>query len=166
MVRSAVRGAVAFAMFLALAAQSISQTIEGADPAPFVSASNLHRVFIQPGDAVLERLVDARAILRLEDYGSFAMAVVDERALGGRFAFLAAGFDIRDNEAVIGFSEAGIDATDAETVARSQRIIPEELLSTGELASDLMIAIADLERLRNTLSCTTTLPRSTTRLIG
>jgi subtilisin-like proprotein convertase family protein len=150
------RGGWAFALACALVSSARAQEASAADRA-YVSASHLHRAHFDPADPRLAQLIEQGAVVRAEDYGSFAMAVIDDRVVGGARALLALELDLRDDHAVIGFNELAIDTADERTAAESLSQIPEDLRSSGELTRDLMIVqfsgpIRDewLERLERT----------------
>lgn len=92
-----------------------------------------HWIALHPGDANLGRILEKEALVHLEDYGSFAIAVIDERALGGREAFLNAGLDVRDHMRLVGFGAAPVDTSSPDTIAASLLDLPEDL--RVELAS-------------------------------
>jgi hypothetical protein len=115
--------ASAFLALLLLAATASAQEA----PDRELSRGVEHRVFFAPGDPELESLRAADAVLRIEDYGSFAMAVVDERRAGGRTAFLERGLDVRDDQAVVSITAFALDTADRETLAARLASIPERL---------------------------------------
>lgn len=86
-----------------------------------------HWANLRPGDPLLGRLLEKNALVHLEDYGSFAMAVFDERAFGGRAAVMEAGFDLCDHMRWVGFAGAAVDTSSPETVAASLLALPEDL---------------------------------------
>ena len=82
------------AVHLVCAWQVLSLATQAQEPfgAPdYVSPAAEHRVFFSPGDPVLASLRAAGAVRRAEDYGSFVLAIVDERLAGGRDGLLALG---------------------------------------------------------------------------
>ncbi len=88
-----------------------------------------HWVAFQPGDAMLGRALEQHALVHLEDYGSFAIGIVDEALFGGRDAFANAGFDVRDHMGIVGFDGAPIDTSSPEHAAASLATLPAHLLT-------------------------------------
>ncbi|MCK6446758.1 MAG: PKD domain-containing protein [Planctomycetes bacterium] len=81
----------------------------------------LHRVLVdtQSKAATLARLASEQGLVRTHDYGSFALAVIDERAYPSRDALRAAGYEFHDENELVVFNEI---------VLRGQA--PEATLST------------------------------------
>lgn len=107
--------------------------------ARYVSPSHFHRVMLFPKDGMTETLSRYGAIVRLEDYGSFAVAVVDDRMVGGVDGLANLGCPPSDHEAVVSFNALAIDTADAETLAKALDSIPEFARTTDSLEEDLVV---------------------------
>lgn len=127
-----------FALAVLLASFSTAQTTE-TSPGVYISPSNIHRALFTSRDARFERLAATGAVLHVEDYGSFLLAIFDEAKLGGRPALPSFELDINDEQAVIGFTGLEIDTADETTIGLALAQIPAELKSISDGRRDLLI---------------------------
>ncbi len=116
-------------VLLCLASALFAQTD---DTTPYVSASPVHRVWFAADDRRFDELVEQRAVTSFHDYGSFLVATVDERSVGGRGAFLSLGLAIEDRMGVVGFNAAALDTADPAMLARVFATIPAGLRGDDE----------------------------------
>jgi hypothetical protein len=111
-----------------VAASLLSQVVNAPG---YVSPGPLHRAGFEVGDPAFEALRATGAVVATEDYGSFLLATVDERLLGGREALLKFGLELRDYEAVVGFNAAAFDTAHPPSVKAALDAIPP-LFRQGE----------------------------------
>jgi hypothetical protein len=110
-----------------IATAIIARAQEPGSPDVYVSPSFDHRLTFAPGDPGLARLVASGAATRVEDYGAFIVAVVDERLAGGRDALSSIGGELRDDFAVVGLNGFELDTADADGLAAKLASIPDFL---------------------------------------
>lgn len=91
----------------------------------FQSNGPTHRIAVTPGSPLLGQLAEKRAVLHVEDYGSYLYMVVDAAASGGASFLRAAGAEMRDEDAVIGINGMAFDTADRERTARVLATMPE-----------------------------------------
>ncbi len=86
----------------------------------------LHKVWLEGSEreAQRARLQASGALVRLHDYGAFALAIVDARAFAGEAQLLAGGYDFRDEQDLMVFNELVLDSRQGE---RALAALPPDL---------------------------------------
>jgi PKD repeat protein len=89
---------------------------ELAVPDAWFGPGPLHKVLVPAGErrAAQAQLGAQGGLVRWRDHGAFALAIVDERAFGGREALRASGLAIHDEHDLMVFNELVVDGTRAE----------------------------------------------------
>jgi len=108
-------------------------TVSLAIPDDFVATGPLHRVIVRLGDPALAILNDLRAIVSSEDYGSFALLVVDGPRLGDMEGIRFLGLDVVDGSTLVNLNGYLLDGADAPGTAARLATIPAELAGSPAL---------------------------------
>ncbi|MBI5362323.1 MAG: proprotein convertase P-domain-containing protein [Planctomycetes bacterium] len=116
-------------------AQSIPQarpvpqedTVSLAIPEGFVARGPIHRVLVDPTSLSYAHLASANAILFQEDYGSFALVVVDERRVGGLDGLKSMELSIVDELTLVNLNGYLLDGNDPIATRRATASIPADL---------------------------------------
>jgi PKD repeat protein len=89
-------------------------------PDRWLGAGPTHKLLVGSDDATTLGDLRARgALVRTLDYGTFTLAIVDERPLGGRAALRDSGLDVRDEQDLITFNGIVIDGRRPDLSLRS-----------------------------------------------
>jgi hypothetical protein len=102
-------------------------TVSEAIPDGFVANSAFHRVRIDPRSEAYAWLEARQAIVWKEDYGSFALVLVDARRTGGMAGLLALGVDVQDELTLVDLNGYLLDGADPLETAATLATIPAEL---------------------------------------
>ncbi|HEX6884140.1 MAG TPA: proprotein convertase P-domain-containing protein [Planctomycetota bacterium] len=115
-------------------------TTTGAIPEGFVARGTTHRLLLPAGHALLGRIRQSPRTRAVEDYGSFALVVLEleRRELE---LLLARGAQLADEQTLVGLNGFLLDGADAEASARVLAALPPEL------AAEPRAPLADERRL-------------------
>jgi PKD repeat protein len=104
-------------------------------PTAWFGPGPLHKVELRGADKLrVARLQQDGGLVRLHDYGSFALAVIDERAWPSREALRASGLEFHDEHDLMVFNELVVRGSDAE---RALAALPSAFRFSSPAAANL-----------------------------
>jgi len=121
-----------FSISVAFAAPAASQDNGppqeiSAAPAEYVAKSTFHRVIVPADSSSMTTLLGANAVIWAEDYGSFSLAYVDARRVGGVAHLAAMGIQIVDAMTLVDFNGYRLDGADPAWTMDALAGIPDAL---------------------------------------
>ncbi len=114
----------------------VADTVSLAIPEGFVAAGPFHRVLVDSTSRAYAKLVSTGAMVSQEDYHSFVLALVDERALGGYTQLKALDLSIADEGTLSNLNGYLLDGADASATRRSLASIPADLRAPSTPPAD------------------------------